>query len=604
MHFQPPIKPLLYQKRTIDSQHTYKTFAKANPKHTKSLEFENLVFYDLNEDKAQLKKIHRNLLQIGKRSKTLQHIGFSLKALRLNLTKSEAIEMIKGFRQIKSLHLPCADGSSKIFQDYFFWLRQCKKLKAFHCKSQCPATFINDAPKVIDHSSRKFLRGLKRQKLTDFTSNQFFQLTQVPFNYIPKDLINLCLCAPSIIPRAKLEEKETLLGDLSRFKKLRTLEVFMPTPLKVLSILLDSIPKPSEIVYLALVIRNSECEDEEKNEDLKSLQNSLNRFNKIKKLDLKFVFKNQCLDIIKAFKSDFTPSTTKMNFLQKLVKKSNTSPLEKLREMNLFIPIDHEDQICMLNKIISKCKSLKKLKIELTGELPRNLAKSCKELFCYISKITTIEALDIHLSLRQKNELKAPETGIIAAFSQCISKLTNLKELGLIYKMGFFGLGFSSFLASLSRNAPKFKRFELKVPGVFVHPDLFTQLMQILREMSSIETLEIGGLVFEINNSLMNLFTVLKSLQRLKTLKLNDLLSKEKESNFINILLQVMTKQGFEVIEWDGMYACEKQANKSLINPLEIFQKNPELKVIRLPSTLSESFVNRLKKVLETKWTE
>ena len=198
--------------------------------------------------------------------------------------------------------------------------------------------------------------------------------------------------------------------------------------------------------------------------------------------------------------------------------------------------------------------------------------------------------------------------GAVKNFAQCVNNLPCITELAFKHVEANFVDELTDLLQVLSVKAENIKRFEINLEGQLLRQNTLMQLVQLIQNLNSIDTLALDQLTFDgkrfaerFAERFSKALTELKSLRVFRVFWANGKI----DSNILReMIIGILTKPNFET-----MFFSESRDLKRLgetktmvpkigVNVSELLLKNPRLRYVAAPSDL----VNLDIDILSRKW--
>jgi len=420
--------------------------------------------------------------------------------------------------------------------------------------------------------NRKLFRDIKQRRIVSLTHSPSPGFPFIPAfkynkgNYYALDMkdypssiqgISLNL-AKSVIA---LDDHVEKLLSMNKFPVLTRLELLFCLELNMASMILKTLPNPQILTSLGLYLRNRFPEYDEQ-AIIPIFQFIRNNCPGLDKLDLRI-----------------THSTEKLGLL---------NFQNKLRVLNLWIPVKTEKHLKDLGRFILAAKNLESLDLTIDFDANCDLSKeNLDEFYKVIGQLSQLKKLYLNFSpadnhFTRKDYLQYHEASAShPVLKEAIAYLSRLEELSLRIP----NLGNHLLCEALTRIASQLKSLEVNFYGQALDMNGSLSFIGIFRKMMKLRELCVSKFSLEHEENFLSFKEGLKGLKHLEEIELDHFEIPSKGDEILcDLVLSLLKKKGLKELRVKHNFQENVREGRTLVQVDEILKKNPELRIAKIQS--------------------
>lgn len=555
------------QRFTIDSKAAYQSFLKYRPKFFSALRVHFQYSHSLGMGAAKRPK-HDQLVRIAERSKGLRSLDITDYDITSFTEPSHTFEVIKSFRDLQSVQIPCYYTDKGHASTSLKWLRTAKRLKDFKSSIQpsAPRTVLSALNQSIH---QKFYKGLQNSKLETIELSPFYEIISVPLFKQLHKLKKITLDTNTNHSPLHLNGIPTYNRAFSFLMQLKVLEISIPMRASVVIGLLNSIVHPENVTCLEFNLNEPNWEDR----GLRGqLQKAFSTFSCLEKFSLHNENPIIMLEVLESLQE---------------------KPIE---ELGLTFRVKKEE-LYALGAFIGRLTGLRVLKLAVTSSLQHAESDLLITLLRSFSQLSYLQSLDLRMDMKRSRTDAKIMKGVLSAFAKTISCLGSLQELSFKFNRGDYSCEFQDLLGGLSKIAGGMKRLELDFAETKLEAKELVGMMETLGSAKPMEVLTLRGLVIADQKVLEALANLLLGLKKLRSLDLNEIIMEMENEMFLEMLQKICVKKGLERMKCTGTMMVKNSGE----NLLEMIKNIPYLDLLKVSSEVWK-FILKDERFFNYKW--
>jgi len=266
------------------------------------------------------------------------------------------------------------------------------------------------------------------------------------------------------------------------------------------------------------------------------------------------------------------------SFLQKI----ETLPLSKFC---LDAAIVDESQLSCIKKLLSRLGNLEFLKLRISKGSAFLEKDSIQSIMEKIASLRKLKALKVEFTvpgLIEKQEELELDDAFVVPLKNIFFKAPKLEKFSFGCNQVNTQKVFMSTIASASRIASRFKKFEVNVGTFTPEENDIRQITNFTEGLINIETLKFSSIRSVMSQSVHHFLDAIQNLRYLKEFEIYELQGSLNKKAFISAIEKLLSKRGLQKFDcsliWDVNEAVNRRPKGYQIDPKKILEKNPHLR--------------------------